>query len=161
VRYVDGIQTDRLRIAFILLQLINRDTQIWLPPLCSRKIPVYEDGRVFLLLVSVCQHLFQKKTSVLIGYYEHCLWLFHSCFLLNRKPVCSTISYNKIHKFLNNFCLNKIPIIEVRIHKRKRLLGRKRHTWEDNIKTYLEEVGWKCVDWIHLAQGRQKRHWIR
>jgi hypothetical protein len=28
VRYVDGIQTDRLRIAFILLQLINRDTQI-------------------------------------------------------------------------------------------------------------------------------------
>jgi len=28
---------------------------------------------------------------------------------------------------------------------RKRLLGRPRHRWEDNIKMYLQEGGW-CMD---------------
>jgi hypothetical protein len=35
----------------------------------------------------------------------------------------------------------------------KRPLERYRHTWEDNIKIF-REIGWECVDWIHLAQGR-------
>jgi len=29
--------------------------------------------------------------------------------------------------------------------------------WEDNIRIYLSETGWECVDWIHLAQGRDQR----
>jgi hypothetical protein len=29
-----------------------------------------------------------------------------------------------------------------------RLLGRPRRRWEDNIKLYLEEIGWKGVDWF-------------
>jgi hypothetical protein len=29
-------------------------------------------------------------------------------------------------------------------------------SWEDNIKTYLKEAGWKGVDWIHLAQDANK-----
>jgi hypothetical protein len=24
--------------------------------------------------------------------------------------------------------------------------------WEDNIKTDVRKIGWKGVDWIHLAQ---------
>ena len=32
----------------------------------------------------------------------------------------------------------------------KRLLGRPRRRWEDNIKMDLQEVG--CRDWIELAQ---------
>jgi hypothetical protein len=28
--------------------------------------------------------------------------------------------------------------------------------WHDNIKTYLNEIGWKDVDWIDLAQNRDK-----
>jgi hypothetical protein len=33
----------------------------------------------------------------------------------------------------------------------KRLLGRPRHRWMDNIKISLSEIGFVGVDWIHLA----------
>jgi hypothetical protein len=39
-------------------------------------------------------------------------------------------------------------------HARKRLLGRPRRRWEDNIKMNLQEVGSEVVDWIELAQDR-------
>jgi hypothetical protein len=35
-------------------------------------------------------------------------------------------------------------------------LGRPRHRWEDNIKMYLLEVGCRVVDWIYLAQDRDR-----
>jgi hypothetical protein len=38
----------------------------------------------------------------------------------------------------------------------KRLLGRRRRRWADNIKTDLLEIGWGGVDWIGLAQDRDK-----
>jgi hypothetical protein len=34
-------------------------------------------------------------------------------------------------------------------------LGRPRRGWEDNIKMYLQEVGWD-MDWIELAQYRDR-----
>ena len=36
----------------------------------------------------------------------------------------------------------------------RRPLGRARHRWEDNIKTDLEEVGCRVMDWFDLAQDR-------
>jgi hypothetical protein len=36
----------------------------------------------------------------------------------------------------------------------KRLLGRPRSIWENNIKMNLQEVGCRCMDWIELAQDR-------
>jgi hypothetical protein len=30
------------------------------------------------------------------------------------------------------------------------------HKWEDNIKMYLEEVGFDGLDWIDLAQNRDR-----
>jgi hypothetical protein len=39
----------------------------------------------------------------------------------------------------------------------KRLLGRLRHRWVDNIKIDLREKGWDGMDWIDLAQDRG--HW--
>jgi hypothetical protein len=27
---------------------------------------------------------------------------------------------------------------------------------EDNIKIYLKEIGWECVEWLYLAQDRNK-----
>jgi hypothetical protein len=39
----------------------------------------------------------------------------------------------------------------------KRPLGRPRCRWVDNIKMDLLEVGWGGVDWIGLAQDRDKR----
>jgi hypothetical protein len=38
----------------------------------------------------------------------------------------------------------------------KRPLGRPRRRWEDGIKMDLEEIGWEGVDWIHLAQDRDR-----
>jgi hypothetical protein len=38
----------------------------------------------------------------------------------------------------------------------KRPLGRPRHRWEDNIKMDLREIGFGDVDWIHLAQDRNR-----
>jgi hypothetical protein len=39
----------------------------------------------------------------------------------------------------------------------KRPLDRPKHRWEDNIKMDPEEVGWS-MDWIELAQDRDRRH---
>jgi hypothetical protein len=38
----------------------------------------------------------------------------------------------------------------------KRPLARPRCRWEDNIRMDLQEVGWGCVDWIGLAQDRDR-----
>jgi len=38
----------------------------------------------------------------------------------------------------------------------KRPLGRPRRRWEDNIKMDLQEVGGGGVDWIELAQDRDR-----
>jgi len=38
----------------------------------------------------------------------------------------------------------------------KRPLGRPRHRWEDNIKMDLQEVRCGGVDWIELAQDRDR-----
>ena len=38
----------------------------------------------------------------------------------------------------------------------KRPLGRPRRRWDDNIKMYLQEVGCGGMDWIELAQGRDR-----
>jgi hypothetical protein len=34
----------------------------------------------------------------------------------------------------------------------KRLFGRSRHGWRNNIKMALKEIGCKGMEWIHLAQ---------
>jgi hypothetical protein len=38
----------------------------------------------------------------------------------------------------------------------KRLLGRPICRWENNIKMDLREIGWGCMDWINMAQDRDK-----
>jgi len=38
----------------------------------------------------------------------------------------------------------------------KRPLGRHRRRWENNIKMDLQEVGFRGMDWIELAQDRDR-----
>jgi hypothetical protein len=38
----------------------------------------------------------------------------------------------------------------------KRPLGRPRRRWEDGIRMDLRELGLGCVDWIRLAQDRDR-----
>jgi hypothetical protein len=40
--------------------------------------------------------------------------------------------------------------------RRKELLGKPRNRWMGNIKMDLGEVGWGDVDWIGLAQDRNR-----
>jgi hypothetical protein len=40
----------------------------------------------------------------------------------------------------------------------KRPLGRPRRTWEDGIRMDLREIGWGSVDWIQVAQDRDRWH---
>jgi hypothetical protein len=40
--------------------------------------------------------------------------------------------------------------------KGKRPLERPRRRWEDGIKMDLREIGWEGVEWIHLAQDRDR-----
>jgi hypothetical protein len=44
--------------------------------------------------------------------------------------------------------------ILVRRPEGRRTLGRPRYRWEDNIKMDLREIGFRDVDWIHLAWDR-------
>ena len=37
-----------------------------------------------------------------------------------------------------------------------RLLGIHRRRWDNSIKTDLREVGWGGMNWIHLAQNRER-----
>jgi len=39
----------------------------------------------------------------------------------------------------------------------KRSVGNSRHTWKNNIKVDLKEVGWWGMDWINLAVDRDKQ----
>ena len=39
----------------------------------------------------------------------------------------------------------------------KRPLGRPRHRWENNIKVDIQEVGYEGMDWIELAQDRDRQ----
>jgi hypothetical protein len=38
----------------------------------------------------------------------------------------------------------------------RRSLGRPRHRWEDNFRMDLQEVGWEGMDWIVMAQDRDR-----
>jgi hypothetical protein len=40
--------------------------------------------------------------------------------------------------------------------EKRRPLGRPRRRWEDNIRIDLQEVGCGCVDWMELAQDRDR-----
>ena len=40
--------------------------------------------------------------------------------------------------------------------ERKRPLGRPRHRWENNIKMDLQEMGYEDMDWIDVAQDRDR-----
>jgi hypothetical protein len=41
-------------------------------------------------------------------------------------------------------------------HEGKRLLGRPRRRWEDHIKIDLEEITYVGMDWMYLAQDRDR-----
>ena len=47
-------------------------------------------------------------------------------------------------------------MFSVRYELSVRPLGRPRRRWEDNIKTDLQKVGWGGMDWMELAQDKDR-----
>jgi hypothetical protein len=41
--------------------------------------------------------------------------------------------------------------------KGKRLMGKHRRRWEDNIVIDLREIGWGGMNWLHLTQDKNQR----
>ena len=39
----------------------------------------------------------------------------------------------------------------------KRPLGWRSHRWKDDIKMGLKELGWESMDWVDMAQDRERR----
>jgi hypothetical protein len=74
-----------------------------------------------------------KEQTWLISYVKSVAWL-------RRIPFSSVCIVNIIKQIL------------VRKPAGKRPLGRPRYRWEDDIRRNLKEIGWKCVDWMHLGQ---------
>jgi hypothetical protein len=50
----------------------------------------------------------------------------------------------------------KVYTVVVGKSEGKRPLPRLRHRWENGIITDLREIGWGSVDWIQLAQDRDR-----
>jgi hypothetical protein len=50
----------------------------------------------------------------------------------------------------------KVYKVSVGKSEGKRPLGRPRRRWEDGIRMDLREIGLGCVDWIRLAQDRDR-----
>jgi hypothetical protein len=51
-----------------------------------------------------------------------------------------------------------VYMVLVGIPEGRRPLGSPRHRWEDHIRMDLLEVGYGCVDWMELAQDRDRWH---
>jgi hypothetical protein len=47
--------------------------------------------------------------------------------------------------------------ILVRMPEGKRQIRRSRHTWVNNIRMDLIEIGWSGMNWIDLTQDRDQR----
>ena len=50
-------------------------------------------------------------------------------------------------------CVDRVLVGKL---EEERPLGRPRSRWEDNIKMDLQEVGCRGMDWIELAQDRDR-----
>jgi hypothetical protein len=67
-----------------------------------------------------------------------------------------TGEWRKLHNEELQDLYSSPSIIRIIKPKGKRPLGRQRHRWVDNIRMDLVEVGWGDVDWIGLAQDRNR-----
>jgi hypothetical protein len=56
----------------------------------------------------------------------------------------------------NNISNIKVYRVLVENPEGKRPLGRPRRKWEVEIRMDLREIGWRFVEWIQLAQDRDR-----
>jgi hypothetical protein len=65
-------------------------------------------------------------------------------------------SSESLHSFVSDIICFFFNITNVLFLSSRRPLGRPRHRWEDSIKMDLQEVRWGGMDWIDMAQDRDR-----
>jgi hypothetical protein len=99
--------------------------------------------RIATNIMNTQSHTANKKCSSSLGDWVRGLTIPH------RETVMNT--QKKITGEVRNACE-----ILVGKYEGKRTRGRPSRRWDDNIRTRLTEIGWKDVDWIHLAQDKDQ-----
>jgi len=81
-------------------------------------------------------------------------------FIKNRTRITGVL-----HEDLRTFMISRSVLVRTRnvVPQRMRPLGTPRRRWEDNIKMDFQEVGWGGMDWIDVAQDRDRWRllWMR
>jgi hypothetical protein len=123
--------------------------------LCSLKSLISRFAYIILLpLIKLCCEYCNFQSEVPVS---EKLRILMKCRLFNCNsdiifPFCSQHDYiilkEKCAKLLCNFNVSNVAW--------KRPLGRPKRRWVDNIKMDLLEIVWSGVDWIGLAQKRDK-----
>ena len=68
--------------------------------------------------------------------------------------MCISSVFTFVYTLNNN--IGFIQSLAVGNPDRKRLLGRPRHRWECNFEMDIKEGGWGDMDWINVAEERNK-----
>jgi hypothetical protein len=111
-----------------------------------------------LLRVSISISLFLKSLKILtqlwfilpvLPHPQHSIDLYSS-------PSIIRITKSRRMRWMGNVARMGEKRNAYRLLVGKRPLGRPRHRWVDNIRVDLGEVGWGDVDWIGLAQDRNR-----
>jgi hypothetical protein len=76
--------------------------------------------------------------------------------VLSRNPVPVVILRGRLYASLVSISVLYHNSVLVGKPEGKRPLGRQKRRWVDNIRMDLGEVGWGNVDWIGLAQDRNR-----
>ena len=81
---------------------------------------------------------------------------FHLCYSLKQYCAGDKIEKNEMGGACSAYGGGERRVQGFGVDEGKRPLGRPRHRWVDNIKMELQEVGCGGMDWIGLAQDRDR-----
>jgi hypothetical protein len=81
-------------------------------------------------------------------------WIIEKQAILIKNPLINVANVD-IYILKQKVVRGAYNILVGRLEER-RPLGRPRRRWEDNSKMDLREIGFEDVDWIHLAQDRDR-----
>jgi hypothetical protein len=77
-------------------------------------------------------------------------------FILNEIRALDNIYFGRHCTWLKYFTYHLVYKVLMGKPEGKRPLGRQRRRWEDGIRMDLREIGFGDVDWIRLAQDRDR-----
>jgi hypothetical protein len=102
----------------------------------------------------VIRRIFESEKDEVTGRWRICIM--RSFIILYSTLNYQTNKYELGRAYSTDVYMRSAYIILVEISLGKSPLGRSRRRCEDNLKMDLTEIGWECVDWIYLAEHRDR-----